>query len=37
MKEKTDILIVGGGVTGCFIARELSRFDVDVTLVEKEP
>ncbi|MGM0501063.1 MAG: NAD(P)/FAD-dependent oxidoreductase [Bacillota bacterium] len=37
MKQETDILIVGGGVTGCFIARELSRFDVDVTLVEKEP
>ena len=37
MKDKTDVLIVGGGVTGCFAARELSRYDLDITLVEKEP
>ena len=37
MKDKTDILIIGGGVTGCFIARELSRYNLDITLVEKEP
>ena len=37
MKDKTDILIVGGGVTGTFAARELSRYDLDITLVEKEP
>ena len=37
MKDKTDILIVGGGVTGCFAARELSRSDLDITLVEKKP
>jgi glycerol-3-phosphate dehydrogenase len=34
--QKTDILIIGGGVAGCSVARELSRYDVDVTLVEKE-
>ena len=37
MKNKTDVLIIGGGVTGCFAARELSRYDLDITLVEKEP
>jgi glycerol-3-phosphate dehydrogenase len=36
VKEKTDVLIIGGGVTGCFIARELSSYDLDITLVEKE-
>ncbi|WP_459841656.1 FAD-dependent oxidoreductase [Halanaerocella petrolearia] len=35
--DKTDILVIGGGITGCFIARELSRYKLDVTLVEKEP
>jgi len=34
--QETDILIIGGGVTGTAIARELSRYDVDVILVEKE-
>ncbi len=32
MKKK--IIIVGGGVVGCTIARQLSRFDADVTLLE---
>ncbi len=32
-----DVVIVGGGVTGCMVARELSRYDLDVVLVEKEP
>ena len=31
-----DVLIVGGGVTGCAIARELSRYKLNVLLVEKE-
>ena len=31
-----DVLIVGGGVIGCAIARELSRHKIDVLLVEKE-
>ncbi|GAB6138892.1 FAD-dependent oxidoreductase [Halanaerobaculum tunisiense] len=37
MKNKTDVLIIGGGVTGCFIARELAQYELDITLVEKEP
>ncbi len=38
MEEKigaADIVIVGGGITGCFIARELSRYDLNIILVEK--
>jgi len=31
-----DVLIIGGGVIGCAIARELSRYKLDVLLVEKE-
>ena len=34
--ETPDVLIIGGGVVGCAIARELSRFTIDVMLVEKE-
>ena len=31
-----DVLIVGGGVVGCAIARELTRWKLDVLLAEKE-
>ena len=33
----TDVAIVGAGVVGCAIARELSRFDLRVTLLEAAP
>jgi len=33
---KATVLIIGGGITGTAIARELSKYNVDVTLVEKE-
>src|SRR4030043_989705 len=33
---ETEVLIIGGGVLGAVVARELSRYKVDVTLVEKE-
>lgn len=29
-----DVLIIGGGVTGCAIARELSRYDIRAILLE---
>ena len=29
-----DVLIIGGGVIGCSIARELSRYKLDIALVE---
>jgi glycerol-3-phosphate dehydrogenase len=31
-----DVTIVGGGVIGCAIARELTRYQLDVALVESE-
>jgi glycerol-3-phosphate dehydrogenase len=33
---KTEVLIIGGGVLGAAVARELSRYKVDVLLIEKE-
>jgi len=33
---KVDVVIVGGGVIGTAIARELSRFNVNIILIEKE-
>ena len=35
-EHKTEVLIIGGGTLGTAIARELSRYNVDITLVEKE-
>ena len=34
--EEPDVLIIGGGIIGCSIARELSRYKLNVLLVEKE-
>lgn len=31
-----DVVIVGAGVTGCAIARELSKYDLSIMVVEKE-
>ncbi|MFX1499529.1 MAG: NAD(P)/FAD-dependent oxidoreductase [Promethearchaeota archaeon] len=31
-----DIIIIGGGVTGCCIARTLSKYDLNICLLEKE-
>ena len=31
----TDILIVGAGVVGCALARELSRYDAEVTVIDR--
>lgn len=37
MKEMNfDAVIIGGGVTGCAIARELSRYDLHTCVVERE-
>lgn len=33
---KTDALIIGGGILGCFAARALRRWDVSCLLIEKE-
>lgn len=34
--KKPDVLIIGGGISGCSIARELMRWKLDVLLVDKE-
>lgn len=36
LPKKADVIIIGGGVVGCFIARELSRYKLDTVLLEKE-
>lgn len=33
---KPDVLIIGGGVIGCAIARELAKYRLDILLLEKE-
>lgn len=34
--KKFDVLIIGGGITGCAIARELSKWKITILLVDKE-
>lgn len=34
-RMETQVLIIGGGVAGTSVARELSKYDVSVTLVEQ--
>jgi len=34
--KRPDVLVIGGGVVGCAIARELTRYKLDVMLIEKE-
>ena len=36
MSQDYDVLVVGGGVVGCAIARELSRYRVRAALLEKD-
>ena len=35
--KKTDIVVIGGGVTGTAILRELSKYNITSILLEKEP
>ena len=35
--KEADVVVVGGGVVGCAILRELSKYDVKCVLLEKEP
>lgn len=32
----TDVIVIGAGVTGCAIARELSRYNLEVLVLERE-
>ncbi len=34
--KKYDVVIIGGGVIGCSIARELSKYHISILLLEKE-
>ena len=36
LDEMYDVVIIGAGVVGCIIARSLSRYKLDVLLIEKE-
>ncbi len=35
-QERYDVIVIGAGVVGCAIARELSRFQLDILVIEKE-
>jgi len=35
--ERPDVLIIGGGITGCAIARDMSKYKLNTVLVEKGP
>ncbi len=34
--KKPDVLVIGGGISGCAIARELTKWNINVMLIEKE-
>jgi len=33
---KADVAVIGAGITGCAIARELSKYKIKVVVLEKE-
>ncbi len=33
--KKVDVAVIGGGILGCFAAREMTRFRVSAILIEK--
>ena len=37
MSDLVDVTVIGGGVVGCSIARELARYDLKIRVLEKEP
>jgi len=37
VNHRCDVLVIGAGVVGCAIARELSKYKIQTVLVEKEP
>ena len=37
LPERADVVVIGGGVVGCAIARELSRYSLSVVLLESAP
>ena len=37
LPKQADVVVIGGGVVGCAIARELSRYSLTVVLLERAP
>lgn len=37
MSKQADVVVIGGGITGTAILRELSKYDLTCILVEQEP
>jgi len=35
-KKNVDVLVIGGGITGCAILRELSKYNLSTLLIDKE-
>lgn len=35
-RDTMKIVIIGGGIVGCFLAHDLSRYDIDITLIERQ-
>ena len=33
--DKMNVVVIGAGAVGCAIARELSKYEIDVTVVDK--
>ena len=36
VRGKSDVLVIGAGIVGCAIARELAKFNLETVLLEKE-
>ena len=34
--ERVDVLVIGAGLLGCFTARNLTRYEMDILVLEKE-
>ena len=34
--EKVDVIVIGAGLLGCFTARNLARYEMDILVLEKE-
>jgi glycerol-3-phosphate dehydrogenase len=35
--QRVDVIVIGGGIVGCAILRELTRYDASVALLEQRP